>query len=177
MEMKIKIKLKMMKMMKMMIQMMMMMMMMMMIMMMMMVKIAMSMLMIIMIVVMIISLSQPFSASNPIEPTAVPTSVPMPHAWAQAAYSPANEGTIVLCSNGTKKYYARVYEKARAAEDMLDADGASNVLSDLGTIHGEEIGHPTYAGGLPFLVPGHVQLLAMVWARWSAMSASRARFR
>ena len=100
----------------------------------------------------------------------------MPQAFAQAGYSraampttPKKEGTIVPCTTRAQKYYARVYETPRAAEDMLDAEGAFNVLSDLGTIHGEEIRQPTNAGGLP-IKKEDVQLLAAVWARWSAMT-------
>ena len=80
----------------------------------------------------------------------------MPGAWGQLGLypsklptDPAKDGTIVLASTRHQKCYPRVYETPRATDEMLSSDGAFSVLSDLGTICGDEVGQPCYAGSLP----------------------------
>ena len=80
----------------------------------------------------------------------------MPGAWGQLGFypsklptDPAKEGTIVLASTRHQKCYPRVYETPRATDEMLSSDGAFAVLPDLGTICGDEVGQPCYAGSLP----------------------------
>ena len=53
---------------------------------------------------------------------------------------PGEEGTIVLCSTRFQRYFAQVYETSRAADDLLEADGAFASLYGLGIIRGGEVG-------------------------------------
>ena len=80
----------------------------------------------------------------------------MPGAWGQMGYvgsrlptDPSTEGTIVLCSTRHQGCHLRVYETPQKPIDMSLQAGSFNMLSDLGTICGDHVGEPSYAGPLP----------------------------
>ena len=89
----------------------------------------------------------------------------MPGAWAQMGFysarlpsDPSKQGTIVVATTRRQKYYLKVYETARRSENMLYDEGAFAMLSDLGTILGDEIGQVKFAGHLPISAE-EIQLL------------------
>ena len=80
----------------------------------------------------------------------------MPGAWGQMGFyggvlptDPSSEGTIVLCSTRHQRCHLRVYETPQKPCDMTLDSGFFNMLSDLGTICGDHVGEPSYAGWLP----------------------------
>ena len=80
----------------------------------------------------------------------------MPGAWSQFAFhknrlptNPFKEGTILYTSTRHQSYHHRVYETPRPADLMMVEEGAFALLSDLGTILGDQVGEPKYAGPLP----------------------------
>ena len=79
----------------------------------------------------------------------------MPGAWSQMSFfaapmptDPEKEGTIVVVTTCKQKCYLKVYETPRRSENMLCDEGAFAMLSDLGTINGDDVGEVKYAGRL-----------------------------
>ena len=63
--------------------------------------------------------------------------------------NPAKDGTIVMTSTRHQTVHHRVYETPRAADLMLQDEGAFSILSDLGIICGDYVGATKYAGYIP----------------------------
>ena len=80
----------------------------------------------------------------------------MPKAWGQAGYvgmplptDPSIDGTLVLSTSRNQAYYAQVYQTDKPEHAMVGSESSFSTLTNLGTILGDEVGEPRYAGDVP----------------------------
>ena len=95
----------------------------------------------------------------------------MPKAWAQGGCfgaplptDPSIEGTLVLSTSRRQAYFAQVYQTDKPEYSMLASESSFSQLTDLGTIMGEEVGEPRYAGYVPMATPDIQALYADIHA-------------
>ena len=77
----------------------------------------------------------------------------MPKAWGQAGYvgmplptDPSINGTVVLSTTRNQAYYAQVYQTDKPEHAMIGSESSFSTLTNLGTICGDEVDEPRYAG-------------------------------
>ena len=77
----------------------------------------------------------------------------MPKAWGQGGYvgmplptDPSVNGTLVLSTSRNQAYYAQVYQTDKPEHAMVGSESSFSTLTNLGTICGDEVDEPRYAG-------------------------------